>query len=169
MKLLVTGRSGTGKTTIHHELVKHNITSFDADRVAGLAGWVDRKTTQPVVVDYSRPIDTTKVGWYWSRTILTSLLAESENIVLCGSAHNEVGFYDSFDKVIFLDVAPAEQARRIIARTEHDYGQVEGMIERILREQQLLKTASMAHGAVIMNANRPAPTVAIDIIKHLPR
>lgn len=169
MKLLVTGRSGSGKTTVHHELLKHNVNSIDADRVAGLAGWVDRKTLQPVTVDYSRPIDTAKVGWYWARTALDALIAESENIVLCGSAHNQLDYYDLFDKVIFLDVVPVEQARRIIARTEHKYGQVTGMVERILREQSILKAASMARRAIILNANRSPRTIALDVMRHLPR
>lgn len=169
MKLLVTGRSGTGKTTIHHELLKHSVNSVDADRAAGLASWVDRKTLQPVRVDYSHPIDTTKVGWYWAKTALEAIMAESENIVLCGSAHNQLDYYDCFDKVIFLDVSPQEQARRILARTEHNYGQTTGMVERILREQSILKTASMVRGAIIMNANRPVSDTALSIIKHTRR
>jgi len=167
MNLLVTGRSGCGKTTVCKALTAMKMPTLDADRVKGLVGWVDRMTLDPVEVDYSQPIDTSKVGWFWVETVLQKLLTQNDDLILCGSAHNQLGYYPLFDRVILLDVSAQEQTRRIQTRTEHDYAKISAMSERVVREQAQLLASSRGLGAIIMNAERPPREIAIDIVRHL--
>lgn len=167
MHLLVTGRSGSGKTTICGALQEMNIPAFDADHIDDLADWVDLKTKLPAEVDYGLPIDKRRVGWLWAKPVLEEFLSAHRTAVICGSSDNQLDFYRSFDKVVFLSLPPDEQIRRIQSRGEHDYGKAPGMAEQIVREQDVLLRKSRDLGAIIINANRSPRLVALDISKHL--
>lgn len=167
MSLLVTGRSGSGKTTACNELQKMGFLAYDADRVDGLSAWVDTKTNLPTTVDYSRPIDKRKVGWSWNKAVLRDFLSERDDLILCGSADNQLEFYPLFHKVIFLSLSAEEQVRRIKSRAEHDYGKAPGMSEQIVREQAQLRVQSEQLGAIIMNAHRDPKAIALAISKHI--
>lgn len=167
MNILVTGRSGSGKSTVCLELVKLHAPAFDADRVEGLAGWVDVRTGEPTSVDYTKIIDKRTVGWFWDRPVLENFLAERDTTVLCGSADNQPDFYELFGKVIFLAVPADVQAERIMSRAEHDYGQAPGMVEQIVREQADVLGKLREYGATILNANRPPGAIARDILRHM--
>lgn len=167
MRLLVTSRSGGGKTTICNTLQEMNIPAFDADRIDGLVGWVDLNTKLPAEVDYSQLINKRKVGWLWARPVLEDFLSVHKTAVLCGSSDNQLEFYQLFDKVIFLSLPREEQLRRLDERTEHDYGKTPGMAEQIVREQDLLLRQSRDLGAIVINADRTPRAIALDIIKHL--
>ena len=167
MHLLVTGRSGSGKTTICNLLQEMNIPAFDADHIDDLAGWVDFGTKLPAEVDYTLPTDKRKVGWLWARPVLEEFLSAHSAAVICGSSDNQLDFYRSFDKVVFLSLPPDEQIRRIQSRDEHGYGKAPGMAEQIVREQDVLLRKSRDLGATIINANRSPRLVALDISKYL--
>lgn len=167
MHILVTGRSGAGKTAVCTALQEMNFPAFDADRVEGLAGWVDVRSGRPTEVEYSQPIDKRNTNWLWAKPVLKDFLAANNSSILCGSADNQLEFYPLFDRVIFLKVPQDEQIRRIHSRGEGEYGTAPGMAERIVAEQGQLLVQSRELGAVIMNAHRPPEAIACDISKHL--
>ncbi len=167
MHVLVTARSGAGKSTVCSTLQEMNFPAFDADRIDGLAGWVDVRSGHPTEVDYSKAIDKRKTKWLWAEPVLNDFLAANDSSILCGSADNQVEFYPLFDRVIFLSIPPAEQLRRIHSRAEGEYGKAPGMAERIVTEQARLLVQSRELGATIMNAHRPPEAIASDISKHL--
>lgn len=161
--ILVTGRSGSGKSTMCSILRRWNIVAFDGDEIEGLAGWTDLKSGKRVDVDYGRLIDKRYLGWLWDETVLSDFLANNPTSVLCGSADNQTEFYTLFSKVIVLDVTPKEQIRRINNRPDGGYGKAKGMTEFIAREQAALRIRSAEMGAIILNANRPPEEIARDI------
>lgn len=165
--MLVTSRSGGGKTTLCNTLQEMGIAAFDADRVTNLAGWIDLETKRPTHVDYAKPIDKRKVGWLWNEEVIGNLLSEYPQVVLCGSADNQLQFYGLFHKVIFLSLPADEHVRRIQNRTQNDYGKAPFMAQQIVEEQAELLAQSQKLGAIIMNANRPIKAVALDIIRHV--
>ena len=53
--MLITGRSGSGKSTVYRELRRRGLPAFDTDRVAGLARWVDAVSLKTVEVEADKP------------------------------------------------------------------------------------------------------------------
>ena len=165
MKVLITGRSGTGKSTICRQLIDRGFSALDADRVEGFVGWYDLRTRKKVVVDYSKPIDKTKVGWLWQHEAMKALVAKYDDLYLCGSADNQLDFYKYFDNVFVLDLPPETQKQRISQRTEHDYGKHPDMLETIITEQRQLVEKSRELGASIIDAES-SPSQLFEIIKR---
>ena len=163
MKILVTGRSGTGKTTLCQKFVERGYNAFDSDRIDRFVGWRDLATGETAKVDYDKTIDKTKIGWQWHHDTMKALVAKYRDLILCGSADNQLEFYDYFDKVFVLNLPPEEQAKRILSRTEHDYGKLPTMLEQIIIEQATLVEKSQVLGAYVINA-QPNPNVICDQI-----
>jgi len=167
---LITGRSGSGKTTIYNELRHRGYNTLDSDRTPGLAGWVDKSTHLPVHMDYTNPvIDRDRYAWDWNKNVLETLLNESKNLLLCGSAHNQLELHPLFDAVFVLTLTPEEQRRRILVRTEHDYGKHPIMQEKILAEQKEFVQAALETGAMPIDTMRPIHEIVEDIIRRTTR
>ncbi|HZM64486.1 MAG TPA: AAA family ATPase [Candidatus Saccharimonadales bacterium] len=164
---LITGRSGTGKTTVCKELQRQGYCAFDMDRVEGLAGWVNPKTGSPVKVDYSKPMDLTQNAWHWNAPVLSKLLATHDELFMCGSAHNQLDFHYLFDKVFVLVLPPKTQRRRIMERTEHDYGKLPEMQTRLLAEQAEFVKQSVALGTLKVAAAKTPEKIVQDILTHV--
>jgi hypothetical protein len=144
-----------------------NLPAVDADRIEGLASWVDVSSEQPVAVDYSKVINKRKVGWFWNRPVMEKILSSTTDLIVCGSADNQLDFYSMFETTVFLSLPANEQLRRIRSRSRDGYGQAPGMAEQIIREQTRLLADYQELGAVIMNANRNPHAIATDISKYL--
>ena len=162
---LITGRSGTGKSTICHRLQQLGLPAFDGDEVPGLARWIDVRSGHPIKMDYSNPvIDRKRFHWEWDKTVLMSLLNSHENIFVCGSADNQLELHGLFDRVYALALPPDEQRRRILARTSHDYGKHPEMQDQILLEQQEFITQAVAQGAIAIDATPNVEAIVLNIL-----
>lgn len=167
MHVLITGRSGVGKSTICRELQRQGWPGVDSDRVPELCSWRNPQTNAIVTFDSSQVIDKSEVAWTWDETTLRNLLNEKETIFLCGGADNQLRFHDLFDAVFVLNVSPELQRQRILSRTEHDYGQLPALQDQILKEQDLLVKNASSSGAIILDATpKPEEIVAI-ILKRV--
>jgi adenylate kinase family enzyme len=166
MKILITGRSGTGKSTVCKVLQQQGHPAFDADRVPGLCAWVDAKTHEPVCINYNQPINRTMTLWYWSETILQDLLASMPNIFLCGGADNDLEFRESFDKIFVLTLPSETQRQRIVDRVEHDYGKLPAMQRLILAEQAEFVQHALQAGAIPLDATRTPAEIVAAIVEY---
>lgn len=167
MNILITGRSGSGKSTVCRELQKQDYLAFDGDNVHGLARWVDAKTGVPVSIDSDKVIDKSKVLWAWDTAVLAELLATHDGIILCGSADNDLDFFGLFDKVFVLTLQPEIQRERIVNRTEHNYGKLPEMQERILVEQAAFMKRAAKLGAIKVDATRTPAEIVMAIMEHV--
>ena len=119
MAYLITGRAGSGKSTVCLELRRRSQQAFDADDVPGLAHWIDRQTGQITEVDHSRYVDYQKVGWDWDAAVMNSFLSHRPSSFLCGSASNQLLFHDRFRQVFMLGLGPDEHRKRLETRENH--------------------------------------------------
>jgi len=115
-RFLIDGRAGSGKSAINGELRKRGYNSHDADDFPGLASWVDTRTKEPVEVDPSKYVDYSRVDWDWDGEVLKKVIAENPNLFLCGSASNDLDFFNLFDRVFILTIDPARQLESLQTR-----------------------------------------------------
>jgi dephospho-CoA kinase len=151
-KILVTGMSGTGKSTALRALAArgHRTVDTDSDR------W-SRWVTSP---DGS-------TDWIWREEAITDLLTghRTGSLFVAGCKSNQGEFYPHFDHVVLLS-APAEVLlARIEARTDNPYGKSPAeraaVLDHLAHVEPLLRATATAE----INAAAPID----DVVRRLER
>lgn len=104
-RILLTGMSGTGKSTVIGELAARGYRSIDMDE----PGWSEHAPDG---------------DWIWREDRVREALAHEDGEVLfiSGCATNQVRFYPQFDAIVLFS-APAEVLiERLATRTNNPYG-----------------------------------------------
>jgi shikimate kinase len=128
-RILLTGMSGVGKSTLIAELAARGCSAVDADcdeysHWVSTAGMADVPGT-PVEADRD---------WVWREDRMHELLARETGEVLfvSGCAANMRRFLPRFDHVVLLSAPAAVIAHRLRTRTTNPYGKGPGELERVL-------------------------------------
>lgn len=152
-KLLVTGMSGTGKSSALAELSRRGYRVVDTDE----PGW-----TEWVVV----PGEVGGGEWLWVEDRVRKLLDldEADTLFVQGCVRNQAKFYPRFDAVILLS-APAEVILdRVVSRTTNDYGKTATERELILHHLETVEPLLRAGCTHELDASRPLDAVVVDLI-----
>lgn len=128
-RVLLTGISGTGKSTVIEELAARGYKAVDAD-TDEFSEWVE------IIEDADTPGSPVEPGrdWVWREDRIQELLSTqgSDMLFLSGCAMNMGKFLPQFDHVILLS-APAEViAARLATRTNNPYGKHPDEVARVL-------------------------------------
>lgn len=110
-RVLVTGMSGTGKSSALAELGRRGFRTVYTD-LAGWSEWIEDEA------------DADGGGWFWREDRIAELLASEDErtLFVSGCVSNQGKFYDRFDAIVLLS-APAEVIlRRVDQRTTNEYG-----------------------------------------------
>jgi shikimate kinase len=98
-RVLVTGMSGAGKTTVLEELRRRGHTTVDTD----YDGW-------------ELP------NGMWDEQRMDRLLASHRDVVVSGTVENQGRFYDRFEHVVLLSAPLHVLVERVSTRTNNPYG-----------------------------------------------
>ena len=98
-RILVTGMSGTGKSTLLGELARRGYLTVDTD----YDGWVLPDGT-------------------WDEHRMKDLLDRHPEVVVSGTVENQGRFYDQFEHIVLLSAPVEVLIDRVTTRTNNPYG-----------------------------------------------
>jgi len=173
MRVLITGNSGSGKSTVGSALREcgYFVIDADTDVFGGLsvAYFRDRdgrgvNVPWPLPVGWERRWD-----WVWRVEVLRlAMFAHSDRtVVVCGSADNEDEAYGLFDVIIVLWADTEILAHRVSHRIGNDFGKAPHELEHILARDAALLERAVGSGAVLVDTCRPIRMVVEEIVGYL--
>ena len=140
-RVLITGMSGVGKSSVIALLGESGVPAIDTD----YGNWKTR-------------------DGLWDVDRLTALLEEHSDLVVAGTVENQGRFYDRFDHVVLLSAPEAIILERVQRRVTNPYGSTKA--ERVeIRENLRSIEPLLRRGATIeIDATRPLVDVAGEIM-----
>jgi dephospho-CoA kinase len=151
VRVLVTGMSGTGKSSALAELAKRGFRVVDTDSTEW-SQWSGEE-------------------WLWHEDRIAELLADDgePTLFVSGCMSNQGKFYDRFDAVVLLS-APAEVIlERVDVRTTNDYGKSASERDLILTHLETVEPLLRETSTHELDASRPLAEVVDDLVAIVSR
>jgi shikimate kinase len=142
-RVLVTGMSGTGKTTVLDELQRRGHMTVDTD----YDGWELPNGT-------------------WDEPRMHELLSANPDVVVSGAVENQGSFYDRFEHVVLLSAPLPVLLERVNRRKNNPYGKSSQQRAEIARYVDTVEPLLRAGATVELDAQRPTAELA-DVIEDL--
>lgn len=160
-RVLLTGMSGTGKSTVIQDLAARGYKAVDTD-YDGLSELVDVHDDDPTTVAPGR-------DWLWREDRIQELLStdDVELLFLSGCARNQVSFYPQFDHIILLTAPAPVIAARLTTRTNNPYGKQPHELARVLYLQQTIEPLLKPTADLEIDTSIPLDRVVAAILRHV--
>ena len=155
---LVEGVSGTGKTSVCHELNRRGYHAINGDRELAYQG--DPETGEATETALHQ-------HHIWDVGRVRALVADDEEPLtfFCGGSRNFATFIDLFDEVFVLDIDLETLRQRLDQRPQDEWGSRASERDLIFR---LHRTKEDIPGTgVMIDATRPLTDVVDDILHHV--
>jgi dephospho-CoA kinase len=145
--VLVTGMSGTGKSTALAELARRGHAAVDTDE----GGWI---VVVPQADGSTEPL--------WDEVRMSALLDEHVDgpLFVAGCVANQGRFYPRFDVVVLLSAPEDVMLERLATRTTNDFGKDEAERRAILRDLREVEPLLRAGAGVEIDTRAPVAEVA---------
>jgi dephospho-CoA kinase len=129
-RILLTGISGVGKSTVIDELATRGYKAVDADS-SEFSEWVE--ISAELAEAAGSPVEADR-DWVWREDRMRELLSTENTDVLfvSGCAANMGKFLPQFDHVILLSAPADVTVERLVTRTNNAYGKRPDEVARVL-------------------------------------
>jgi len=139
-RVLITGMSGAGKTTVLHELSRRGHRTIDTD----YDGW-------------------TLPDGNWDESRMSAILASEPSVVISGTAENQGRFYGRFSAVILLSAPVEVLIERVSTRTTNPYGTSEADQTEIRRLVRDVEPRLRSGATLVLDGRRSVAELADEI------
>ncbi len=158
-RILLTGMSGTGKSTVIGELAKRGHRAVDADE-NGLSEVV--AVPDDEVTGIGQGFD-----WVWREDRIQQILSadQADVLFLGGCSPNQGRFYSQFDHVILLSAPASVIARRLASRTNNPFGKRPEEVVRTLDLQQTIEPLLRRGATYEIDASIPLDQVVAKVLQ----
>ncbi|MDP9274623.1 MAG: AAA family ATPase [Chloroflexota bacterium] len=131
-RVLLTGMSGTGKSSVLSELRERGFKTVDTD----YGGWSEQ-------VEVPASGEPPSKEWLWREDLMRRLLAteDAEVLFVSGAARNQTKFYPQFDHVVLLTASVAVITERLAVRTNNPYGKDPAELAEVLFLKETVEPA----------------------------
>lgn len=148
-RVLLTGMSGTGKSTVIGELASLGSKAIDTD-YGGLS--------------YS-----TGTEWLWHENRIQQLLStdDAEVLFISGCTRNQVTFYPQLDHIILLSAPAWLLVERLANRTTNSYGKRPEDLAEVLRHQQTVEPLLRMGASLEVDTSAALDEVIETILAHV--
>jgi dephospho-CoA kinase len=158
-RVLITGLSGTGKSSVVRSLAARGHRAVDADE----PGYSELRAAAPGEI--------TGVGggqdWVWREPLISALLDEPGDLFLSGCSPNQGWFYPRFDHIVLLTAPAATLVERLTTRTTNDFGKDSGELARTLELQRTIEPLLRTGADLVVDTRAPLPAVVELILRHV--
>jgi shikimate kinase len=158
-RVLLTGMSGTGKSTLIEELSARGYRAVDTDS-HGLSELVSVPDDEPTGLEPGQ-------DWVWREDRIQDLLSadDADVLFLGGCAPNQGKFYPQFDHVVLL-TAPADViVDRLAARTTNPYGKRPEEVARVLGLLQTVEPMLRSGAGHVVDTSVPLDQVVAEVLR----
>ena len=148
-RVLLTGMSGTGKSTLIDALAERGYKAVDLD-TEEWSEWVPIAGKDQFAVPAVLGSALQTQDWVWREDRVKHLLSTGDAGVLfvSGTASNQGKFHGQFDHIVLLSAPASVLVERLAARTSNTYGKDPNELARVLQQvetvEPLLRRAASA-------------------------
>jgi dephospho-CoA kinase len=139
-RVLITGMSGVGKSSVLKELGERGYSVVDTD----YGHW---KTESGL----------------WDEVLMGALLGESTELIVAGTVENQRVFYDRFDHVVLLSAPSEVILERVRARASNPYGSTATEQAEIVANLATVEPLLRRGATVEFDATQPLDAVVAEI------
>lgn len=152
LRVLITGMSGTGKSTLLDRLASYGYKTVDSDSQPSLQRFVPRCGP--------------KGEWMWNEERIQQLLSteDADVLFLCGTVRNQGKFYPQFDHIVLLSAPVPVIVERVAARTNNPYGKRPGELAEILTNVETVEPLLRGGATVEIDTSGPIEQVVSAVL-----
>jgi len=167
--ILITGVSGSGKSTVAKELRSRGYQAFDIEKIRGLYAHVDGKMGTVIKNYQSYRSDLRKIKeseWDCNVKKLEEILKNNKGVsYYCGTATNIFDFVALFDTVIFLKINSKNLHYRLSHRLNNFFGRKRNVQDWVFGGEQWLEKELKKYKPIVIDANKSLDLVVDEVIR----